>query len=270
MSQDIPVVPEAPEKVISRALVEVYTLGRFEIVKYARAVRFPGKVPRRPLALLKAIIAHGGHNVPEETLISSLWPKTYGNAARYSLTSAIFRLRRLLGPRQVLLRRGGMIGLNPKVCWVDIWELDRLLDLNERLYAEADATVLRDNSIQLLSDAAQLYRGSFLYGDSDAPWAAKLADNLRRRMLRQLAAIGDQFLSFKRWHEAALWYEKGLSIDPCAEDVSRQLMIAYHKLGRSADILRTYNRCRESLRGLGGLTPSAMTEDLLHEFLTER
>ncbi len=32
------------------------------------------KAPKKVLALLKAIIAHGGKDVPEQKLIDALWP----------------------------------------------------------------------------------------------------------------------------------------------------------------------------------------------------
>jgi DNA-binding SARP family transcriptional activator len=62
--------------------------------------------------------------------------------------------------------------------------------------------------------------------------------------------------------EAVDWYEEGLRVDPCAEDVCRSLMTAYDRLERSAEVVATYQRCRAALAALRGLAPSAATQGL--------
>jgi DNA-binding SARP family transcriptional activator len=49
-------------------------------------------------------------------------------------------------------------------------------------------------------------------------------------------------------------------VDPCAEDICRSLMTAYHRLERSADVVAVYQRCRTALAALRGLAPSAETQ----------
>src|SRR6185436_1322515 len=48
---------------------KVYTLGSYEVYRDERRLEFSGKVPKKPLMLLKALIAFGGRNVPEERLM---------------------------------------------------------------------------------------------------------------------------------------------------------------------------------------------------------
>ena len=66
--------------------------------------------------------------------------------------------------------------------------------------------------------------------------------------------------------EAVEWYEEALRVDPCAEDVCRSLMTAYHRLGRSTDVVATYQRCRAALAALRDLAPSAATQGLFKTF----
>jgi len=233
-------------------------------------MQFTGKLPRIPLALLKAIIAFGGMNIPEERLTDTLWPDAAEQAARFSLTSAIHRLRILLGQPDVVSRIDHKVSLNKENCWLDIWELEKLLDRMEHVALVQDEKIVSSESSELIREAAGLYRGPFLGNESVTQWAAPLADSLRRRMLRQLAAFGDRLQAAERWDEAALWYEKGLSVDPCAEDVCRQLMTTYNKLGRTGEIFRTYKYFREALQSLAGIPPSALTESLLQHFLKEK
>jgi DNA-binding SARP family transcriptional activator len=106
-----------------------------------------------------------------------------------------------------------------------------------------------------------LYAGPFLDGDTDAP-SSPLADRLRRRLLRQLMESGSRSEQAGQWQDAAACYEKGLSLDPCAEDVCRRLMTTYDTLGRRSDALQVYLTCRDALAARLDLAPSAETETL--------
>ena len=107
--------------------IKIYTLGRFEVFKDDQPLQFKGKVQRKPLALLKAIIAFGGRGVREESLIDALWPDAEGDAARFALTSAIHRLRRLLGHEEAIIRKDNEVSLDERYCWVDVWAVERWL-----------------------------------------------------------------------------------------------------------------------------------------------
>ena len=52
--------------------------------------------PKKPLELLKAIIAFGGSNVATERICDALWPDADGDRALNSFKFAIHQLRRLL------------------------------------------------------------------------------------------------------------------------------------------------------------------------------
>src|SRR5262249_26300051 len=154
------------------------------------------------------------------------------------------------------LRQEGLLSLDARLCWVDAWAIEHLL-------AQRDGAPVRDEDAR---KAVDLYRGPFLAGDQDAlPQAAALADGLRRRLLRPITRLARQ-------HEAGdpiravEWYEEGLRVDPCAEDLSRFLMQAYHRLGRRAAVIDVHRRCRSALATYLGGTPSPETERLFKTF----
>src|SRR5262249_10329627 len=101
--------------------VKILTLGRFEVLLDGEPVRFARKVQRKPLALLKALVAFGGRGVREELVMDALWPDAEGDAARVALASALHRLRGLLGREQAILRQEGLLSLDSRHCWVDVW-----------------------------------------------------------------------------------------------------------------------------------------------------
>ena len=59
--------------------IKIYTLGRFEIIRDDEPLHFSGKEQKKPLELLKALIAFGGRDVPEERLTDALWPDADGD-----------------------------------------------------------------------------------------------------------------------------------------------------------------------------------------------
>ena len=248
-------VPESPPVEVEAWPwpIRIFTLGRFEVIRGGEPVRFAHKVQRKPLALLKALIALGGGSVREEPVMDALWPDAEGDAARVALASALHRLRGLLGREQAILRQEGQLSLNGRLCWVDVWAVERLLGR-----AETAA-----NPQELTRKAAGLYRGAFLDGpDLALHQSTALAEGLRRRLLRQIVRAGRQCEPADP-QQAADWYEEALRVDPSAEDVYRSLMNVHHRLGRSTEVEQVYRRCQTALAAHVGATPSPETRALL-------
>jgi LuxR family maltose regulon positive regulatory protein len=243
--------------------VKVYTLGGFAVYKNERQLTFGHKVQRKPLALLKAIVAFGGNNVREESLLDLLWPDAEGDAARIALNSAIHRLRKLLGREDAILREENRIGLDERICWVDAFAVERLLKqvenndfAHERAWSETIRTVRR---------AAALYRGPF--ADAEIPPAVALSDRLRRRLSTQLLRAGAGAEALERWQDAMNIYEQAFGADPASEAICRRLMELYHRLGRLADAVSIYNQCRDAIKQKLRARPAAETEALLRKVL---
>ncbi|MBI5874874.1 MAG: hypothetical protein HZB81_03350 [Deltaproteobacteria bacterium] len=98
--------------------VKIYTLGKFEIWIDGKPVEFSGKVQKKPLEMLKAIIAFGGEDVPVEKIADKLWPDVDGDMAHNNFKMTLSRLRKLLCDRCIEMN-GGMVSLNPRMVWVD-------------------------------------------------------------------------------------------------------------------------------------------------------
>ena len=107
--------------------VSIYTLGRFSLLLNGKPAEFGRKAPRRPLELLKAIIALGGREISTASLISVLWPDVDGDTAQRSFDTTLHRLRKILGDRRVLKLKEGKFSLEGRNCWVDAWSFERLL-----------------------------------------------------------------------------------------------------------------------------------------------
>jgi DNA-binding SARP family transcriptional activator len=238
--------------------LKMYTLARFEVIKDNGPLRFTGKSPQRPLEMMKALIALGGRNISQERMTDVLWPDADGDLAQKSFATTLFRLRKLLGMEEALSYGEGRLTLNDRHCWVDAWAF-------LRVSGQADAEWDRrpDHAARLSEKALAMYFGTFLSSDADKPWALSMRERLRSRYLRNVERLG-RHLEGRDEHENAIeFYRKGIETDNLAEEFYQRLMLCNHKLGRRAEALRVYDRCRETLGAMLGVEPSEETMKLM-------
>jgi ATP/maltotriose-dependent transcriptional regulator MalT len=161
--------------------VRVRTLGAFELWRKGERVIFRGKVQRKPLDLLFALVAFGGRDVREEAVTEALWPEADGDAARHALESTLYRLRKLLGVPGVIVQRDRKLTLDPRTCFVDALALEAALSPTRK--------VERSQGTPDPAAVVQLYRGPFLAGAADLPWTAPMRGRLRVKLARWLDAL---------------------------------------------------------------------------------
>ena len=185
---------------------KVQTLGGFRLLRHDEPMPATGKAQRRPLDLLKLLIAYGGEQVPEHRITDALWPRIDGDSAHRSFTSALHRLRKLLGEERAVVLHEGRVTLDRRYFSVDAWDFDALAAEIENA---ADTHALEKRALRVL----ELYRGPFLAGE-EAPWQIAPRERLRARLGRVTASV------VRRWREggesgrASAYYEKCLEIDP--------------------------------------------------------
>jgi DNA-binding SARP family transcriptional activator len=230
--------------------IKIYTLGRFEILIDGKPAAYGRKSPKRTLALLKALIALGETNVPEQRLADLLWPDLEGDAAHESLAAALHRLRRLLGDKDALFQSGGALSINQQRCFVD---------------ARAFEAYGNDSSAML-----ELYRGDFLSGDGDVPWAASMRERLRGKFIRAIESLGRESELEEAYDEAIAMYLRGIDADDLVEPFYRGLMRCYAKLDRRAEAAGVFRRLRQRLSVTLGSSPAPETQRLFDEIGLER
>ena len=106
--------------------LKIHVLGDFRIERNGMPLVFSGKLQRKPLTILKAIVAFGEKGVSEEQLKDILWPDAEGDAAHAAFKMALSRLRQLIGIENVIRSYEGRVMLDPRSCWVDAWAFDRM------------------------------------------------------------------------------------------------------------------------------------------------
>ena len=242
--------------------VRIYTLGRFEIMRDGKPLTFSRKVQKRPLSLLKALVAFGGRGVREEPLADAVWPEAEGDAAAQSFSVNVSRLRHLLGHDGVVQRREGLVSLDPRYCWVDAFAFEQVHGEAASLWEGGQMR----KSVEIAERAAGLYRGPFLAGDARHSWTVAMRERIRSKYLRTVGRLGAHWQREERWDKARECYEKGIEVDNLAEEFYQGLMICYLERGRKAEAIAVYDRLMKTLAPLG-VAPSPKTRNLLESLL---
>ena len=231
--------------------IKIHTLGRFDILLHEEPLQFSGKEQKKPLEMLKTLIALGCVDVPAERLTDALWPNADGDLAHKSFETTLSRLRGLLGTPSCLLYRSGRVSLNPLCCWVDSSALERLLAVLR--------SAPREEQAALHEKILCLYQGEFLGTDAALSRATIPREKYKRGVLNIILAEGTDCERNKEWASAADYYTRGIAIDNLAEEFYLRLMICQREFGNYSGAARTYLECRNLLRSELGIAPSPKT-----------
>lgn len=251
--------------------IRINTLGRFEILKDGKPLRFSGKVQKKPLEMLKALIAFGGKEVPAEQIAEALWPDANGDAAYKAFGTTLIRLRELLGVKDAVHLSEGNVTLDQRYFWIDTWAFEKMLESaecgvrSEKNPKNKSAIGNRQSEVNLslIEKALELYKGPFL-GAESATWAISLRERLRDKFLRCTSTSGMYWEQNKAWDKAIDCYKKGLEADDLIEEFYRRIIICHQRLGRNAEALSAYNRCKKTLASYG-IELSSETKALLRK-----
>lgn len=243
--------------------VKVYTLGHFALLRDGQPLPFSGKAQRKPIELLKALIGFGASAVPVDTLIHALWPEPYEGDSQKVFDITLHRLRKLMGEDAAITLTDRRVSLNPALVWLDTRSFEqRLVPLAASTW---DCVQTEPSGHSPLEQAASgllaLYRGTFMADEPDSAWTLAMRDRLAAQFRRYLLQLGRHFEAGGRWPEAVRVYERGVELEPLAEELYRQLMVCLHQQGQHAQAVEVFRRCRHMLSVLLGVKPSRQTED---------
>ncbi|MGH8705545.1 MAG: BTAD domain-containing putative transcriptional regulator, partial [Burkholderiales bacterium] len=239
----------------------VSTLGAFRLLKHDEPLVAGAKAQRRPLDMLKVLIAHGGQQVSEAHVTEALWPRIDGDSAHRSFTSTLHRLRKLIGEDRAVVLHEGRVTLDRRHFWVDAWAFEEIVAEIETALRRPRASLEAALVERLAQRLLELYRGPFMADEAGEAWYVPRRERMRSRFVRAMTEIGRYWEESGQWDRSLQCYEKCLEADPVAEGFYRNLMVCYQRLDRRAEAIEAYNRCRKALAALN-VQPSAETRAL--------
>jgi DNA-binding SARP family transcriptional activator len=209
-------------------------------------------------ALLAVLLANPGRQVSVDRLIDELWPESPPPEARAIIHSYVSRLRQVLrsGPTgavaatRLVTRKPGYL--------LDISEQE--LDLHRYQQLVADARVAQQadapqDCLTLLRKADQLWHGPPFADVPPTPALAAAAVKLTELRLTTLEKMFDVALDVGYGEDLVVELTELVGEHPLRERFVGQLMLALHRVGRTADGLAVYQQTSERLRDELGVDP---------------
>jgi LuxR family maltose regulon positive regulatory protein len=249
LAREFKVVPQRSDLEQWPWPIKIYTFERFELLIDGLKPIYSRKMPKKVLGLLKALIALGAKDVPEQKLLDALWPDEEGDAARRSLNAAMHRLRKLLSHGEAIRQTGGKVSLDDRFCWVDMAAFEDKLDRAAGAANELDAAI-------------KLYRGTFLGQEEDVFWALPARERLRAKYMHAVGKAGASLERAAAYEKAIEIYLRGIAADNLVEPFYQGLMRCYGQLDRRGEAASAYRRLRQTLSVTLSVEPSIESQRL--------
>ena len=236
--------------------LRIYTLGRFEVRIDGQPLQSTGKPQRKPLDLLKCVLASGVRGADTRGLIEEIWPDLEGQAARNAFDLALHRLRKQLRHDEALRLHEDRLYADPRHVWVDAWCFELVCSQIEQARASPGKA---PGASALAARLLQHYGGEFLTGN-DTYSVLSVRERLRSKFLRAVASLGKILEQQGDLEAAVRLYRHAIEVDPLAEEFHRRLMLCYRAQDRIAEALDAYRRCRDLLSITLQVEPSPATQ----------
>ena len=241
--------------------LKINTLGRFEILRDDNPVEIKGRAYKRPLDLLKTIIAYGSPDIAVYKIVDALWPDSNGDQAYSAFSTTLNRLRALLDNRDVIRLRDGILMIDEGLCRIDTGAFAHFMIKADQLWEKNE----KKQAAVFYKKAFICYEGNFLEEESEIPWILSFRDRLKGQYIKAVTRLGLLCEEQNESEKAVDLYFKGLSFDMTNESLYQRAMICCSLLGRYAEVGRIYSRCENALKKNLNIEPSLKTTDIYIE-----
>jgi DNA-binding SARP family transcriptional activator len=242
--------------------LKLKAVGNFVIEREGRVVNFDGKAQKKPLELLKVLIALGGEALPREVLALALWPAADADAVK-NFDVTLSRLRKLLEIEGAITLADGKVSLNRRLVWWDVAAFEvHCAALHTALHTTRHAAADDDTVTALAAEVFRLHRDKLFGDEPAAAWSVAARERLAVKFNRAVGDVGTWLEARGAFREAIDRYERGLAHQMLAEPLYRGLMRCHLALHEPAEALVAYRRCRDMLSILLSVKPSEQTEAL--------
>src|SRR5581483_1498902 len=253
--------------------LDITTLGRFEI-RRDHALLNGGNWHRRTVCdLFKLLITVEQHRLHREQIQEIFWPASSSEQAANSFGKTLYLLRRALEPdlpmgsssSYVTLDRGILL-LRPEHMRIDVDLFEastRQLQIKMRNRSsgkdgELQCCTLLDEFDSVLS----MYSGDYLPEDLYEDWVQSRRDHLRRLYCWLLENAAELAMEAAMGLRASEYLQDLLERNPTDEQMDRQLMHVYARIGRRSDALNQFQRLNQVLRDELHTNPLPATVEL--------
>ena len=217
---------------------------------------------------LKGILAYlvlfSGRIHAREVLAGLFWGDSTEDHARSCLSTALWRLRKILEPDGIpkgtylLTPSAGEVGFNSESNhWLDVTELETHA---QPILAKPHQTLVT-REVRELENALELYSGDLLEGFYE-DWALAERERLRSLYIKSKAHLLGYYGQNGGYDEALACGHCILNLDPLREEIHREMMRLYVLCGRRTQAIQQYEKCCKILDAELGVPPMKETQAL--------
>ena len=245
--------------------------GDFEVIHRGKVVDLGRN--SKAVAIFKRLLAQSPHSVSQEVLMDRLWPESRPQKARWSLNSAVYALRKVLGEKLpvglsgCVVLDGGRYHLPSGLRILsDIREFDARYERGRLLERTGEI----EEAIEEYEAAVGVYRDDYLVEDLYEDWTMIERERLTSGYVNMLERLSDYYLDDGQLQKSTDLCYRILQKDPYHEESYRRLMRCYSRLGLRSRATQQYELCRRMLGRLYGVAPAEETRALNQRVLSRQ
>ena len=234
-------------------IVRVSLLGQFRVEHRDgdewRIVNPQAWQHRRVRSLLGCLLSSPGRRLSREQAMRLLWPDLEKEIAANRLNGAVHELRNILEPglerpadsRLLRLEHDVLELADHLLLWVDAEAFEQLLQ-------QANTLSDTQQGEQLLEEARDLYKGSYLLEELYSEWASRRRDSLQEQWIALLLKLAKLRAARGALLEAIEALDALRAADSTNENALQLLMVYLAQLHRRAEALRIYRQHASMLK----------------------
>ncbi len=237
--------------------LEINLLGAVEVLReQGRPLAPDAWTLSRALKILCFIASRQNHRATKDAIIETFWPDTALEDIDKNFWPTISYIRRALNSNQEVKKnfiryREGAYYLNPEFSYlIDTEEFERLITLARASRREGNGEAFTATAHR----AIELYRGDMLE-ELYENWIEEPRAYYRNLYFVTLKELADHHYRAQEYEQSIAYCKTILARDPYREDVHRELMEAYARVGNRAALREQYENLKTLLMEELGVAP---------------
>ena len=227
---------------IDELFVRIVMLGGFNIMLGEYHVAEQEKRSSKTWKLLQYLIAHRHKFVSQDELIEIFCEDDLSDNPGSTLRTLVYRARNVLAKSGIPSADNLIVTKSGGYAWNDETRSEVDAEEFETLCKKAEASKTEDERLEILLQAAELYRGDYLPNSTGELWVMPLARWYRSLYIKCVNNALELLMDTGRNSEANDLCAKAMQIDPFDENVLECHLRALVAQGKNPEALDEYKR----------------------------
>jgi len=253
----------------SRQLIQIYTLGKFEMIINGVSLSDKDWGRDKTLQLIQFLITNRHQfGLHKEIIIDRIWDVDDMEQGGRDFKVALHGIRKVMEPNRksrteasYISRQGSTYKLETENIWIDADAMDSYVKLGNKALATDIAL-----AIEIFTDVINLYHGIYLPNRLYEDWSAAERERLQIQALNTYMTLAELIIA-KNPRECIRLAQSALMIDSTWEEAYRIQMQAYIEIGNRPQAIKVFKRCVEVLDQEYGIEPLPETRSVMKGIL---